>query len=326
MKYKDIIDGLKSGEIKILGNHTTQPLISKLEEQYSDYLKIKSDTSISKKLKNLYDTRFDTNIKSGTKINVDVEQYCFDCDETMFIFLLNDKTIGYVPYSQYSNIINNYEYKFKPEDIKSCSCCKLREEGKLTSRIEVPTGKLIFQNIFKTTELYEDEKNRFNKPTINSLLGRDKLMQYLATKNVGYGQMGNMSVDIYSNNKDEILVIDNYFENFLEEKEYYEVDDSDQTYEDIIKFKEENLESYQALDYIQKGGFEKCGSISLSVWRWMCADKEILDTALRRNFVPNHQEEINDDAVIVDVEKGTYQIEHYYDFSDSIIASKIKKI
>ena len=34
---------------------------------------------------------------------------------------------------------------------------------------------------------------------ICNIVGRNNLMQHLATKNVGYGQMGNTSISIWSN-------------------------------------------------------------------------------------------------------------------------------
>ena len=40
-------------------------------------------------------------------------------------------------------------------------------------------------------------------------------MQHLATKNVGYGQMGNMSVTIYDNDNDKILIGSDYAEDYI---------------------------------------------------------------------------------------------------------------
>ena len=167
--------------------------------------------------------------------------------------------------------------------------------GKLVAEISVPSGKLIFTNYFDKEEIYS-----LDKADINCVAGRYELMKHLAEKNIGYGQMGNMSVSVFVNAaKDEIIIGGNYA---------YTEDD-------------EEIE-------IEHPGYTELGSISLSVWRWMCGDAKILK---------QHGEELPKikyggetctnyrDYVGVKVQPGTWVIEHYYDFGndDSKIYSKL---
>jgi hypothetical protein len=136
--------------------------------------------------------------------------------------------------------------------------------------------------------------------SICSISGRFNLMKYLATKNIGYGQMGNMSVNVFLNKAgDEIIIGTDH--------------DYDGNREYTVKHK----------------GFNNLGSISLSVWRWMCGDLQVLrehGEPIPDNLKVNTQTDDDyADCILTKVQPGTWVIEHYYDFCKrkDIIYSKL---
>jgi hypothetical protein len=332
MKLKKIIEGIENGTITILeNNHRCNPLIDKLKQLYTSSIERKKE--YQEKIKNgvtredgrsydgmvqLYDMKL--NVEIGHHL-MDMTQYCFNCDSEMYVILIDEKTIGYIPSNEYWDIAEKsgtkYGYKAKKEDCKKCSASHLTESQKLEATIEVPSGELIFQNYFDKEELYEG-KEKYGTPGINSILGRNKLMQELAEKNVGYGQMGNMGVTVYSNETDEIIIgnnVDMYYDN----KGYYEshpekIDD---------EWLKEEKDAKEFEKYLKEGNFKKMGEISLSVWRWMCMDKQLL----LEHGETLKTDDIYQDSVEVHVQKGNYKIEHYFDFPENgdYIYSKITK-
>lgn len=231
--------------------------------------------------------------------------HCFNCDkEVKLAFDGVDKT----------NIISFAE---------DCEAKDLYEAKKLEATINFPTGNVVFTNFFHKEEIYINVNNRYGRPSICSLLGRKALMDYLATKNVGYGQMGNMSISVYSN-KTEIIITetdlrDSYgelVESVLSEEEEY-------TEEEVRDAKNAKTVYDDFFKYLKDNKFKKRGDISLSVWRWMCADKATLEL---------EGEEIDDD-VNFKVDKGLWKIEHYFDFTPcnpktykDLIYSKLSKL
>ena len=102
-------------------------------------------------------------------------------------------------------------------------------------------------------------------------------MQYLANRNVGYGQTGNMTLAVFvSNDRKTILIASPY---------------NDEHEENTIE------------------GYELVGKICCNVWRWQCADTSVLEkygTTIDENFI--------EDNIVIDVPKGEWNIKHYYDF------------
>lgn len=287
MHYKGITEGLKDGSITILENgHLTNSLQKEMqrkvdgwEDTYNEYVQ-KGKRRAGK----IYKEFLFEKLKHG-RILTGTEEYCFNCDERMHVVLLDEKTLAYINTDDFweltdkSYSLKSFKTKISKEHIKECASTNLIQARKLTSKIEVSTEELIFQNFFRNDEIYENMENQYGKPTINSLLGRDRLMQYLAKKNVGYGQMGNMNATIYSN--DNEIIIGNEIEDGGLDK--------DSELRKVLKERK----------------LKRRGRISLDVWRWMCADKSVLEA---------HGEEIDEDAVIVKVKPGKWEVEHYFDF------------
>lgn len=165
---------------------------------------------------------------------------------------------------------------------EECPGMALINKGVLTSEIDVDSGILVFVNFFNQDENYylPNGLSYTDRYSLCHPFGRQNTMAYYAERNIGYGQMGNMSISV-SSRGDEILVGDT-------EKQF--------------------------------DGFTAHGDLSLSVWRWMCMDKELLE---------ERDESLDKlDAIEVIVEPGRYLIEHYYCTTSckNGIFSRIKKI
>lgn len=264
---------------------------------------------------------------------IEAECYCWDCDSRMRFLLIDEKTITLIDGSVYYGIRDKYcknpndRYEYKLTDLKlipKCEALPFLKTRKMVSTINVPTGKIIFQNYFGKNDIIRDAPigQEYNSPGLNSLLGRYKIMQYLASQDVGYGQMGNMSIGIYTNGKDEIIIGNsnwNYMLSSCQDTvngEYGKIDS-----EQLIEYKKE-LKSLLAFQRILiKGNFKLKGEISLAVWRWMCADEQVYNNA-------NITADKYDDVVKVKVQKGKYRIEHFYDMANekNPLYSRLKKV
>lgn len=161
------------------------------------------------------------------------------------------------------------------EKTVSCPSKKLIDNGKLETTINVSTGKLVLQNIFR-----KDELNRMpSYNSINDIVGINNLMQYLAsTKDVGYIQLTNTDVRVYK--RDNTIYICNYID-----PDYIDIDD-DNIYETCIFTDDEYL-----------------GYISCNVWRVMFADISVLES---------HNEDYDEDRIEVDIIPGRYIVENNY--------------
>lgn len=320
-----VIEGIKNGSIKLLERgHLMNSILDSLESHVEHTTKVIDE--YQKKIDkgqhkdggvNCSDMimifKKDLDFTIGRPHSNICEAYCFNCGARNRLIMLDEHTLTMMPPMQFYKLADEFKGErrdFRVKDIKltggDCSAKKLIKQGYLTADIKVETGELLFVNYFNEEAIYRSEKH----DSINDLAGRDRLMQYMATKNVGYGQMGNMSIDVYSNGKDEILLGSgrDHIADMIPDKENYlagkygEVSEKDR--------KETEMELKQLKDFeelLKKGKFKHHGHISLSVWRWMCADMAVLKKHKEKRTKDN------DDDVKVKVKPGTYRIEHYYD-------------
>lgn len=322
MDLGEVVKGLKDGSITILdGGHRCNSLVDYLERKYKNIIERQNEyrehlkngkTEVVSKHNNstIIDCKrmiefYDYNLMVEVgKYITDVEHTCFGCDSELYVVLIDEKTLAYVPSGDYWDICdkseNKYDYSFTKDDLTKCEAIDLIKSKKMTTVIDVPSGKLIIQNYFKTDELY-DREDKYSGASICSTLGRYELMKYMATKNVGYGQMGNMHINIYSNKKGEIIIGDD-FDSYEDNKWYYE-SNPQEINEDWIET-QKNMKNFDRL--LKDGGYESNGNICLSVWRWQCMDKELL---------MGYGEEPNKESIEIEVPIGKYEINHYYDFS-----------
>ncbi len=324
---KKILKGLESGSITIVdGSHLCNPLEKLIErkiihyenmiDKYNGNLKTEKDPEKIAECHRMIELyTHSVNVEFGEYIS-NLEQNCFNCGEQLYVIVLDDKTIGYIPSGYYWDVAEasgqKYGYKAKKEDCPCCSAKPLIDAGKLTAEINFPSGEVIFQNYFKDKALYEIQKEGYH--SINALQGRNELMQDLASRDVGYGQMGNMSVTVYTNNRDEVI-IGSSLECYEDNLSYY-TENPNNIDEDWL---EEKKKAEEFKKILEDGNFISVGYISLGVWRWMCADLRTLE---------KYGEKPRKDrgSIKVKLTPGTYVIDHFYDLSDGedFIYSTIK--
>lgn len=180
------------------------------------------------------------------------------------------------------------------------------------ANITLTSGQLVFGNYFRVKDqerhadtIFDPQEKDNGKPYdyygLCSQLGRENLMHRLAEDNIGYGQMGNMSVSIFINpTKDKIIIGDGY--------QTYEEDDT--LNPDYVKAKE--------------GGFVMVGEISLSVWRYMFADLDVLKAAnadidMEGSDFTHILSDLSNASdnysgyIMIDVPAGDWVLTHYYD-------------
>lgn len=288
MKLKDIIEGLKNNTLEVESNfhwYSKKHLIDLLDGMYNKHLisyKVNSELFKDDVTKVIYlnDNNPEKDFKNGEEIYFKLTMIsstfkCFACDKELIPIMGDNKLILCERVFYCDNHLRLHENLNK-----KCEMKELINSQKLTSTINVPSGKLIFTDFFRTESLHERPDVYTDKDycDIESLKGRNKLMQYLATQNVGYGQLSNMCYGVFvKDDKTEIILANIY---------YYDEDD---------------YEYHTEID-----GFTYLGSVCCDMWRWQCADKLVLEA------VNDPYEE--KEHIAADVNIGNWQIEHFFDF------------
>ena len=287
--------------------------------------------------------------------------YCGTCGEK-YTFRLKDKN-GFVVGPRGSQI-GRGEFD---------SFCKFADGCKaMTTEVDVPNGQLVFANFFQDEKPYEifekypesysckpqdnrpgkveifDPKDKWGEEfSLNSYNGIANRMQWLAnTFNVLYAQTGNMSLGIFvSPSKDEIIMANAYYEDDLYEfinalndgKSVEEANECARNSEYSQKYgwkniHQESLEWY--VEYIIKKKFKFVGGICCEMWRWMAADKTILEkheiphTPKQKIMVEGRERTLSEDIHVVEVIPGRWKLTHYYgtDEHSDVIYSHLKLI
>jgi hypothetical protein len=295
MTTKDILKGLKSGEIRLNSSkHLTNDVVRDLEWaiQDNDELKDKAREENDQKMLEAWVLR--EQVKIGRPVTDLHDIYCWHCGTKLSLLVLDEKNVALL-----NNDVRHADFKegrynqlYDENHIKPCEFFEVSQRGYLEANIEVPTGDMIFANFFREKKFYDQKPNRdrYIKESINAVRGRDALMQDLASENVGYGQMGNMSVAIFlKKDKKEIIVSTDYGYN-----------DKDGEYE------------------VKHPGFTLLGKISLEVWRWQCADKKVLldggeELPIELDYSTKKSDSY-EDHIMMKVAPGKWNIKHYYDF------------
>lgn len=287
MKLKDIIEGLKNNTLEVESNshwYSKTHLIDLLDDMYhkhSNTYQMNLDLFKDDITRVIYlnDNNPEKDFKYGEEIRflfamITCSFKCLGCNKQLVPVMGDNKLI------LCERIFHRNNDIYYDDINKQCELKELIESQKLISTINVPSGELIFTDFFRTESLNERPDVYTNEDycDINSLKGRNKLMQYLATQNVGYGQLSNMCYGVFvKDDKTEIILANIY---------YYDEDD---------------YEYHTEID-----GFTYLGSVCCDMWRWQCADKLVLDA------VNDPYEE--KEHIVADVNIGNWQIEHFFDF------------
>lgn len=297
----EVFEGIKNGKFKLdfvgHNSNTREEVEGEQLAQFLDFLRmdydrnfnyIAQETATGRDLSDYKKYTIDQTI-SLTKGGFFTEFSCYDCNKRLGLTMTAENV-----FTAFN--IHDFEPNKRTGEILRCEMENVVVNEALHSQIDVPTGSLIFANYFGGMDT-EEKRKLYTMPDglrdINSLLGRLKLMQYLAAHNVGYAQMGNMSVTFFANvDGDEIIVgADSVF--------HYDEDDDD-------AMEEEEIMEYP--------GFTKIGQICLDVWRWQCADR--LTLAQHHQDIPVHifnKPDTFGEYIEIKVKPGRWAIEHYYD-------------
>jgi hypothetical protein len=299
------------GSVLELINHEISSIHSEMKGCVEKISTLSDSVKINEE-QNMYDItqeKLYKQITLGSYVRMWYEPQCQACEQNMRLVLFDENTIGFISNKDYNDKSKTHGYNHKStiSDIKQCVASDLKLAKKLISTISVPSGELVIKNFFNTDEIYKLPKDEeYKGASVQSILGRNKLMQYLASKDVGYGQMGNMSVGVYIKDNTDIIIGNSYVEDRIIDLEatIEELESDDKELDD---YKEELKDAYAFSNLIKE--YKCLGTISLSVWRWMCIDKSILDSYNE----PLVRDEY-DHAIVANVTAGQYQIEHIYYF------------
>lgn len=181
----------------------------------------------------------------------------------------------------------NMIYKGKEFEIENKRCeFEIPKPTQGTIRID---SELIISNFFRKFEDSPEGQKYSGEWSLCHDAGQTKITEYLASQNIAFGQMGNMSIGIYVNKEKTSIIIGPKYHP-AEFEEY----DNDEDYE-------------LAINKPLFDGYELKGSVCLEMWRWMATDKKTLG-----EFYEDHMNE-SQDTVEIDVKHGDWEFVHYYD-------------
>lgn len=217
----------------------------------------------------------------GEKIYLDGTG-CYYCGAKLGIHVKDENNAEYFMWERGEN----YRHK-----IDISGACELADKKDRIHEFELtfPTGEVVVDNYFSPVDgsrgsLFDIPKDEqySDKYSLQTLKGRFNRQNYLSkTHNLGYAQMGNMSMDVFVSKDGNKLIFGE------KPDDYY---DKGPTAADK-KFNKKFEEEYTHL-----------GNISLSVWCWECTDKKTLTDA-------GHSGE---GEVVAKVTPGTYVVKHFY--------------
>jgi hypothetical protein len=303
LTIKEVCDGVLSGSVKVnMEGHNDleyneNAQLKKHKEYFTkvlEHIKRGIDRPKSSSLQELYLEEMQTKFNPGQSLSLLLslpERYCWGCNDRLIPILKSYNEVSFISMNKYYDLIDkSSKDHIDVKDIPECELVKENIKDRIVTEINLPTGELVIANFFREKEIYDTPGYSGD---INSLLGRINLAKYLANMEIGYGQMGNMSLEVWKKTDGtEVLFTNSY--------KYDEVSNSDSQYE--------------------YDGFNHLGSISLSVWRWMCADMSILKK--HNEKIPELSEEgytdddDYEDLILAKVKAGKWIIEHYYDVDE----------
>lgn len=203
-----------------------------------------------------------------------------------------------------------FQHEHYPKRLVPTTTCvvhEIREAGMIATEIDVPTGELLFINFFAEDNNHHVPNEYDSENSICHLGGEKNLAEHLAKRNIGFGQMGNMYITVFTKGDDEILIGD--------EDKAYRFSDDFYDYDPVLY--EKAIKVYD--------GVKKHGDISLDMWRWCCADKSLIKELGEEEHVEKKMKQ--GETVTVSVPKGRYRIEHYYGIDRSqIVYSRLKRV
>lgn len=330
MDYHTFIERVKSGDIYIDTNghnrslngsfeHSQKVLrkriIDRIEWDYN-YHKKKSEENIS----DIHHATIMWMLESDNAYTPDniwsrlceIDYECHACGERhLKLYLKDNDTISIRKWNCSGNIMNRESFKswhtYEP-------CIFANGYKPMKTRINIPTGNLVFCNHFGEFPDAPEGMEYDTEYSLNNLLGRRNIAEHLAKSCIGYGQVSNCSISIYISEDGKSIRILDKVDYILDDATYYDTSDE-------IMPDDEKKEFDRACNLVK--GYKRIGSLSLDVWRWMCADKMVINE--ERLDINNNNS--CSDVVECEVKSGEWEISHYYDIiEDSLLVSEMKLV
>lgn len=296
MTIQEIFNAVKDGSLTVKKNGH---LINPIKETLADYFEMCNDlladasAEDNERMQAYFSKHIENPLKRSNRIG-DIETYCFDCGATLHLYLVNGKIelVDQFKYRNYRVALQDSDGidRFSPlptlpKELRICPAASLRKMQCMKTSINIPSGDLLIQNFILDDNISDPKSKNGTNYSINSLDGRNNIMQYYGGLDIGYGQMGNMYMDVLVN-----------------------ADGTEVLFASDCGFDEDGEEIFYSFP-----GFTKIGTISNNMWRWMCADKKVLDE-LGYDYT-----QYTDSQVWVKIQPGKWCIEHYYDVVDDHI-------
>jgi len=236
-------------------------------------------------------------IKKGIKFANSAEFKCGKCSKRMNFCLKDENTIALYP-----------SFHMIANDDFNCVCEFSKGVNPLTLSFESETGNLVIGNFIEDeNEILRPPRNHVGR-SIETFQGRRERAKYLADNfNVLYGQMDNMSIEVWANeDNSEILIIYPYFWEY----EAYSYTGREQKDVKVLIKKIDNEK------------FTYKGRLCLGVWCWQAADKKFLE---ENNL---SLDTCGNDAICIQGKPGKWEFTHLYDTTCPNVAlfSVIKKV
>lgn len=302
MKIREVMERLKSGEITLdFQGHRVPDDRDRIIEMYEDTLsaslgsmdgKWGKDSEVTDAvMRSHYAMMLDRDLESGESLRwmgFAEAATCSGCAQRL----------SWLPDGDKLRLCNHYERKpgvaFRDgfSNYPADYVCPFAEIKPYKGSIQV-NGQLLIANYFTNIPDTPDDKEYDDAWSLSTVAGRYMRAAYKSMSNVAYGQMGNMSIAIYTNEaKDSILILP------ATHPAEYEEYESDEEYEKAIAVP------------LAPEGYSRVGDISLDVWRWEATDIVTLGV---RNVAAIYGAQERDDVIKLDVPHGTWNFEHNYD-------------
>lgn len=189
------------------------------------------------------------------------------------------------------------------ESIKDCPCT----EHKMKFSLEVPTKELVFVNDIR--HAFRVERENQYKHSVNSVYGKILECEEYLKYNIAYISLRSGSVEILHSEKEKLVVIDPY------QEEYYKPIEKNETYWDDEDDDDEDEDDWDE-EPRPIDGFKKEGQVDLELWGVFMMDKKTYEKIYQKaGFSLNFS-----DAVRVKI-KGT-KVDVDYDLDECLIEAK----
>lgn len=302
MKLREICEKLRSGEMTLdYAGHRIGFTLEKFLERYDDAVQLSNGSNdgkwkydidtpeeklkIDTDMRNFYTRDLDRDIKQEDHLRYRLicdHRTCFGCGEALHWVLTGNK----LQLRNYCAEDSDSRFGIKLVNHPIDYVCPYANPSPFIGKIKV-CSSLVIANYFKLEEDCPKEESFSEKYSLNNVAGRYNIAKYKESKNIAYGQMGNMSIGVYLNKEKTSIIIGPSY-HYAEYQEY----ETEEEYE-------------KAINKPMFDGYEQVGLICLDVWRWEATDLKTLGD--KSKYIDKGN------SVTLKVKTGDWTFQHNYD-------------